>query len=221
MINHPAVAYIGPFFVFIAFLAGGKYLPIPPGAEQILRFLVIAAAIWYFSRHLVSFKLKAPIASIGLGIAVFLLWIGPDSLFPGYRNHWLFQNSLMGTLQVSMPPGLLQDHFQLILRMARAALLVPILEELFWRGWLMRWLINEDFQQVPLGTYTAYSLVVTAVLFALEHGPYWEVGLATGLIYNWWMTRTKSLPDLYVTHGVTNLCLSLYVIATGKWEYWM
>ena len=221
MINHPAAAYVGPFVVFIAFLAGGKYLPIPAGAEQILRFLVIAAAIWFFSRHLVSFKLKAPITSIGLGIAVFLLWIGPDTLIPGYRNHWLFQNSMMGTLQVSMPPGLLQDYFQLVLRMARAALLVPILEELFWRGWLMRWLINEDFTQVPLGAYTAYSLVVTAVLFGLEHGPYWEVGLATGLIYNWWMIRTKSLPDMYLTHGVTNLCLSLYVIATGKWEYWM
>ena len=121
MIKHPAAAYIGPFVVFIVFLAGGKYLPIPPEAEQILRFVVIAASIWYFSRHLVSFKMKAPLASIALGIAVFLLWIGPDALIPGYRSHWLFQNSITGTIQVSMPPGLLEDRFQLLLRMGRAA----------------------------------------------------------------------------------------------------
>ena len=207
--------------VFIVFLAGGKYLPIPPEAEQILRFVVITAAIWFFSRHLVSLKMKAPVASIALGIGVFLLWIGPDALVPGYRTHWLFQNSITGTIQVSMQPGLLEDRFQLILRMARAALLVPILEELFWRGWLMRWLIDNDFERVPLGTYAAGAFRITAILFASEHGPYWEVGLITGAIYNWWMIRTKCLPDLYVTHGVTNLCLSLYVIATGKWEYWM
>ena len=221
MINHPAAAYVGPFLIFMVFLAGGKYLPIAPEAEQILRFVVIAAAIWYFSRHLVNFKMKAPVASIGLGVAVFLLWIGPDALIPGYRAHWLFQNPITGTIQVSMPPGLREDRFQLILRLARAALLVPILEELFWRGWLMRWLIETDFEKVPLGAYALGAFWITAILFASEHGPYWEVGLITGAIYNWWMIRTKSLPDLYVTHGVTNLCLSLYVIATGKWEYWM
>ncbi len=221
MIKHPAAAYIGPFLVFMVFLAGGKYLPIAPGTEQILRFVVIAAAIWFFSRHIISFRMKAPIASIAVGVAVFLLWIGPDALFPGYRNHWLFQNDITGRIQISMQPGLLQDPFQLILRMSRAALLVPILEELFFRGWLMRWLIDNDFERVPLGTYVPQAFWITAALFASEHGPYWDVGLLTGVIYNWWMVRTKSLADMYMVHGVTNLCLSLYVIATGKWEYWM
>ena len=221
MIKNPTSAYIGPFLVFIAFLALGKYLPVPPDVEQIIRFVVIAGAIWFFSRHLVSFKMVSPIATVALGIGVFLLWIGPDVLFPGYRTHWLFQNSITGKLESTMPPGLLSNPFQLVLRTARAALLVPILEELFWRGWLMRWLIDQDFEKIQLGRYATSAFLITAVLFASEHGPYWEVGLACGLIYNWWMVRTKSLADLYVAHGITNLCLSLYVLATGKWEYWM
>ena len=86
----------------------------------------------------------------------------------------------------------------------------------------MRWLVNgEDFRKVPLGAYTPLSMWLTAVLFASEHGPYWDVGLLTGLIYNWWMVRTKSLGDLTLTHAVTNACLSAYVILAGKWEYWM
>jgi hypothetical protein len=109
----------------------------------------------------------------------------------------------------------------LALRTARAALLVPVLEELFWRGWLPRWLQDNRFWRVPLGTYTAFAFWGTAALFAAEHGPFWEVGLACGVIYNWWMRRTGSLGDLILTHAVTNLALSVLTIATARWVFWM
>ena len=94
-------------------------------------------------------------------------------------------------------------------------------EELFWRGWLPRWLQDQDFVKVPLGRYTTFAFLVTALLFASEHGPYWEVGLLAGLAYNWWMWRTRSLGDLVLAHAVTNACLSAYVWATREWQYWM
>jgi uncharacterized protein len=99
-------------------------------------------------------------------------------------------------------------------------LIVPVVEELFWRAWLMRWLINTDFQQVKLGTYSPLAFWVTAVLFASEHGPYWDVGLLTGIIYNSWMIRTKSVGNCILMHAVTNGALSAYVIATAQWQYW-
>jgi membrane protease YdiL (CAAX protease family) len=74
---------------------------------------------------------------------------------------------------------------------------------------------------VPLGTYTTFAFWGTALLFAAEHGPFWEVGLACGVIYNWWMRRTGSLGDLILTHAVTNLVLSLFTIATARWVFWM
>ena len=95
-----------------------------------------------------------------------------------------------------------------------------MIEELFWRAWLMRWLISPQFEEVPLGTWSAQSFWIVAVLFASEHGSYWDVGLAAGIIYNWWMLRTRSLGDLILAHAVTNGCLCAYVIAFGKWEYW-
>jgi len=58
-------------------------------------------------------------------------------------------------------------------------------------------------------------------IFALEHGPYWDVGLAAGALYNWWMLRTRSLGDLMISHAATNACLSAYVIWSGRWEYWL
>jgi CAAX prenyl protease-like protein len=108
----------------------------------------------------------------------------------------------------------------LFFRTVRAVVIVPVIEELFWRAWLMRWLISPRFEDVPLGTWSAQSFWIVAVLFASEHGSYWDVGLAAGIIYNWWMLRTKSLGDLILAHAVTNGCLCAYVIAFGKWEYW-
>jgi CAAX prenyl protease-like protein len=154
-------------------------------------------------------------------LAVFAIWIGPDLLIRGYREHWLFQNPILGKLHSSIPQDLLADRMVLLLRCFRAIILVPIIEELFWRAWLMRWVINPDFQAVKLGTYTAKSMWITAILFASEHGPYWEVGLIAGLLFNWWMVRTKSLGDCILAHAITNAALSFYVMQTGKWEYWL
>ncbi len=98
---------------------------------------------------------------------------------------------------------------------------VPVLEELFWRGWLMRWLISRDFLTVPLGTYSRQSFWLVAVLFASEHGSYWDVGLIAGIVFNWWMIRTKSLPDCILAHAVTNACLAAYVLMRDQWQYWL
>jgi hypothetical protein len=100
-------------------------------------------------------------------------------------------------------------------------LLVPILEELFWRGWLMRWLIHADFQKVPFGKYAPNAFWIVAVLFASEHGAYWDVGLAAGVIYNWWMVRCKNLADCMLAHAVTNAMLSAYVLIAHQWQYWL
>ena len=69
-----------------------------------------------------------------------------------------------------------------------------MLEELFWRGWLMRWLIDHGFPQGSARHLRAAAFWMVALLFASEHGPYWEVGLAAGIIYNWWMVRTRTWP---------------------------
>ena len=84
----------------------------------------------------------------------------------------------------------------------------------------MRWLINTDFRRVPLGTYSPFAFWLTAALFAAEHGSYWDVGLLTGIIYNWWMIRSKSVASCIFMHAVTNGLLSAYVITAAQWQYW-
>ena len=214
------VAWVAPFAVFMLLLAVTGELPLPVLQRELLRMAVLVAAIVVFSRRILPRRAPHWVASTALGVAVFAMWVAPDALVPGWRDHWLFQNGITGTLKTSIPPAELSPGV-LALRFARAALVVPIVEELFWRGWLPRWLQDTRFARVPLGTYTPFAFWGTAILFAAEHGPFWEVGLLCGIIYNWWMRRTRSLGDLILAHGVTNACLSAYVIATERWAFWM
>jgi hypothetical protein len=214
------LAWVGPFAVFMAWLAVDAVLPLANPAKEILRDLVLVAAIVGFSRRVLPTRAPHWIGSVGVGLAVFALWILPDTLVPEWRSHWLLQNGVTGRLKTSIPPAELTP-LMLALRTARAALLVPVLEELFWRGWLPRWVQDTRFERVPLGRYTPFAFWATAALFAAEHGPFWEVGLAAGVVYNWWMRRTRSLGDLILAHGVTNLVLSLWVIGRQDWKFWM
>jgi CAAX prenyl protease-like protein len=120
----------------------------------------------------------------------------------------------------TLPTALHRNLPFVLVRIAGASLLVPIVEELFWRGWLMRWLIDPKFQAVPFGAYMPGPFWIVAALFASEHGSYWEVGLAAGIVYNWWAVRTRSLADCILAHAVTNAILSAYVLLFDQWQYW-
>ena len=197
-----------------------RALSVPPQVGYPIRSALTLLVLLLVSRRCTKLRPARPLASIGIGLVVFAVWIGPDALF-GYRHHWLFENFIAGAAGSSLPPDLQRNTAFLLIRAAGSTLLVPIVEELFWRAWLMRWLIERDFLSVPLGAYLPSAFWLTAVLFASEHGSYWEVGLAAGVVYNWWMIRTRSLADCILAHAVTNGALAAYVIATGAWQYWL
>ncbi len=215
-----SLAWAGPFGVFIAWLALDKFVPLVNPWREIARDGLMVVVIAVLSWRVLPRRVPYWPTSIAIGVAVCALWIAPDALVPGWRDSVLFQNAITGRVISSIPAGEFTP-FMLVLRTTRAALIVPLAEEMFWRGWLPRWLQNPHFERVPLGHYTRFTFWGTALLFAAEHGPYWEVGLVCGLIYNWWMRRTRSLGDLVLVHATTNLVLALYVIATQQWAFWM
>jgi uncharacterized protein len=215
-----SLPYVVPFVAFLVFLALQKYVPLSPSIEYSVRDIALAVVLFFLSRHVIDLHSVRRLETVIIGAAVFVVWIAPDVLFPAYRQHWLFQNAILGQIVNTIPGEVLQSPLVLWPRIVQAVVIVPILEELFWRAWLMRWLIDPNFEKVPLGAYQAGAFAITAVLFASEHGPYWDVGLIAGVAYNWWMVRTRSLGDCILAHAVTNACLCGYVVATRHWEYW-
>lgn len=219
-LRHPALPYVGPFGAFLVILGVQDHLARLGGWEASLRFAVMGLIILVLSRRVLDFRLASPAATVLVGVAVFLIWIAPDKLWPGMREHWLFTNSLTGTPANQFNARMSASSVFLLFRVLRSIVIVPIVEELFWRGWLMRWLIRTDFESVPIGAYARGSFWITALLFAVEHGSFWDVGFAAGILYGLWVVRTKRLGDCILAHAVTNACLSAYVILRGEWRYW-
>lgn len=219
--RHPSLPYVAPFAAFMLLLAVGPRLPLGLRTEAVLRVGLVTLVLLVCSRQVISLRVRHWATSAALGVGIFALWIAPDVLLPEFRSSWLFTNGFTGRIEGTLPEAARNDGIVLALRFARAAILVPIVEELFWRAWLPRWIDHrDDFREVPLGRFTTASFLLTAMLFASEHGAMWDVGLAAGLLYNFWMRRTRSLGDLILAHAVTNACLSVYVLTRGRWEYW-
>jgi CAAX prenyl protease-like protein len=154
-----------------------------------------------------------------VGVVVFVAWISPQLFFHAApRVNGGFDPRLL-------PPGASAGGVLYAgvvgLRFMRLALVVPVLEEVFWRGFLLRYLVREDFISVPFGTWTPLSFCVVAVGFMLEHStPDWPAALLTGALYNWVAVRTKSLPACILAHALTNLLLGLYIMQTHQWGFW-
>ncbi len=216
-VAHPAFPFVAPFAAFMAFLAlEGPLGRIPLYPVKTACVLALVAWLW---RRLPGFRLKAPAGSMGVGVAVFFLWVGLDPFLPWLDGTRLTFPPRAGGIDPSAiaPPAL--SWAWVAVRILGGAIAVPVAEELFWRGWLMRWLIREDFTKLQIGAWQPKAFAITTVAFALVH-PQVFVALLAGAIYGWWVVRTKSLWDVVLAHGVTNLILYVWVVATGNWYFW-
>ena len=128
--HRATLAYTAPFVAYVGMLAVEKTIPLPAELLYLVRILIVTLLIAGFSWPYLSFRPTSSLASIGIGVAVFVIWVAPDVLF-GYRHHWLFENSITGTAATSLPPGLKANLGFIVLRCVGSAVLVPILEELF------------------------------------------------------------------------------------------
>jgi CAAX prenyl protease-like protein len=215
--EHPAFPYVLPFFLFGVFLFLEGLHPLAIYVVYPAKTIVVGASLFLLRRRLPDFNLQRPIAAVWAGVLVFILWVGLDPLLVRH------QLPLRGfnPFRIFPGPGTWSLSGSLIFfRILGATLVVPIMEELFWRGFLMRYFINENFKSVPLGTYRPFSFFVTTAFFASVHGPQWPLGIVAGLIYGLWFVRTRSLGSVMLAHGATNLLLGIYVLATDRWYFW-
>lgn len=151
------------------------------------------------------------LGSIGLGLAVFALWINMD---------WAPQ--ALGQPAGFDPTTFPDDGTRLSMiaaRIAGAVVVVPIMEELFWRSFLLRYIITPHFSKIPVGTFTRASFLACAGLFGLAHH-FIVAGIMAGMAYSWLLYRTKSIAQCVLAHAVTNLALAVYVLEREEWRLW-
>ncbi len=131
---------------------------------------------------------------------------------------WATFGTLQGYDPTVFPDGITRSML-IGFRLAGASIVVPVMEELFWRSFLVRYLIDSDIKKVAIGQFTAMSCIVTIILFGMEHN-FWLSGIIAGAVYTLLLYRTKSIAQCILSHAVTNFSLGIYVLNTGKWHFW-
>ena len=178
-----------------------------------LRVITVAAVLWSLRRHYAPGPEPISIVAVAIGVLTFLVWM---ALAPGYGLEDPEKIAAMDPAQLGQPWGLLW----LLFRVAGYTITVPIAEELVFRGFLSRRLIDDDIERVPVGTFTWLSFLASSLAFGLMHGADWPRATLAGAAFAVALYQRRRLSDAIVAHATTNACLAGYVIATGSWTEW-
>jgi hypothetical protein len=174
--------------------------------------LCAALLVWYWRQYEFNWGRGWWLGLIA-GVVVLGIWVSPQEVFgaeirTGGFDPWYFGGG-----------DAMRWNFWT--RVVRLVIVVPLLEEIFWRGFLLRHLIREPFHSVPFGERSWPAFVWVTLLFGLAHaGPDFATALITSAIYNfvaWW---TRSLGACVIAHATTNLLLGGYIIRTQQWGFW-
>ncbi len=214
MWSKPIIPYIAPFALLLLLLSLGGHLP--GGRYTVYPLLLLSGAILFalLWKRLPSLRPNRPLASVALGLAGAAAWILP---YP-----WLttVDPATERAYDAAFASGTWMFPALIAARLAVFVLITPFCEEIFWRGFLMRYLIREDFTEVKPATYTHFSFWGTTAAFVLVHASEWGVAIVFGILAGWWFLRTANLGNVILLHAITNLALGLYVIATRNWWMW-
>ncbi|KAB2638792.1 MAG: CAAX prenyl protease-related protein [Verrucomicrobia bacterium] len=218
-------AYVAPFALFMLGLvavSGAKALGLTTFAGIPLdpmywiypiQTIVCAVALLWFWRSYDFGESSATKLGVGLavGLLVFGLWIAPQELFHQSRRLEGFDPEAV--------PGM--SNWMLAARFARLVIVVPLVEEIFWRGFLLRYLVREDFKAIPFGSCNRFSFWAVVVAFTAVHAPSdWPAAFLTGILFNLVAVRTESLTACVLAHAAANLALGVYICATRQWGFW-
>lgn len=219
----PAAVRILPFAVFMAFVIVSSLLPQPiadgDGWDTRLVYVVRTAAVavlllvfWRHYEELAWAELKRCVwlTAVLTGVVVFALWIALDQPWTTVGEPVAFDpRDARGAI----------DWMVTVPRLIGLALVVPLMEELFWRSFLQRWIDKPQFLIADPRRASRRAFLVTAALFALEHNLL-LAGLLAGFAYGWLYMRSGNLWSPVIAHVVTNALLGVWILATGSWHLW-
>lgn len=220
MFSRAAWAYMLPFLAYLGFLAIAALLAGAGVSASALRWLypvkiavvvVLLAACWRHYTELHTWRLRLPHALVALatGVVVLVLWVSLNADWMIIGTPGGFDPRTDGRV----------DYLMVTLRIGGAALVVPVMEELFWRAFLLRWIDAPDFQALDPARAGVRGIITGIVLFGFEHNQ-WLAGIVAGAAYTALYLRHRTLWSPILAHAVTNALLGAWIVWNAQWSYW-
>jgi hypothetical protein len=152
--------------------------------------------------------------AVAVGVGVCVMWIGLDRYYthlgktgaPWNPPAQFGTNSILAWCCISG-------------RILGSSIIVPPLEEVFYRSFLYRYIVKPDFESVPFSKFHPLAFAITAVVFGFSHNE-WLAGILCALAYQGLVLHKNRLGDAMTAHAITNFLLGLWVVWRGAWNFW-
>jgi len=219
--RHPLIStemtYLLPMGVFLAFTWAGGHWPDLFAASYVLKTMVVALLVVAFYRRYTRICWNGAWLGVMVGVLVVVQWVGMEKLLGNYPK--MSQPEVFDPFQHFASPWTCWTF--IIIRWAGASLLVPVMEETFWRDYLWRTIAApNDFQLAKVGEWDLKAFIIVAIAFGAGVHFEWITAIVCGLIYGGLLLYTRSLGACIIAHGVTNFLLGAYVLIWRDWKFW-
>jgi CAAX prenyl protease-like protein len=225
----PVLARAVPFVVFLVLTSfqgsmgeAGRYW------IYLAKTLVGAWMVWELRDVIAEMRWAFSWEAVVVGVGVFVVWVGLDPYYPG-QDRLMFQLGF-GEDPAKEPPKLWNPFdqfgdgsalawFFVLVRTLGSTVVVPPLEEVFYRSFLYRYLISPEFERIALNRVHRVAIALTSLIFAFTHQQ-WLAAILCGLAYQWLVFRKNRLGDAMTAHAITNLLLAGWVVFRPAWAFW-
>jgi uncharacterized protein len=221
MAESPEFARFAPLFIFVVITALGAF---SGGAAMFwmyaVKVVVGAWLVWEMRAFVPEMRWAFSWEAVWVGIVIFVVWVGLDPFYP--KNHLFFKDTTESIWNpfAKFGDGSLVAWALIVIRIFGMTIIVPPLEEVFYRSLFYRYLIRVDFRAIALGHFDGIAFVCVSVVFGLMHFQ-WLPGILCGLAYQWLVVRKGRLGDAMTAHAITNFLLGVYVVWKGgeAWKF--
>jgi CAAX prenyl protease-like protein len=211
----PVSARVAPFLIFLALtFCQGKFGAASASWFYLGKTLAGAWLIWAMRPLVIEMRWAFSWEAVCVGVGIFAVWVGLDPYYP----HFLTSGAT-GNPQDQFGENSALACFFIAVHLMGMTLVVPPLEEVFYRSFLYRYFANPDFLLVPLNRFLPWPFVATSVVFGLSHNE-WLAGILCGAAYQWLVLRKNRLGDAMTAHAITNFLLGAWIIWRGAWNFW-
>lgn len=224
----PLAVRVAPFLIFVALTwCQGQFGPSAPYWFYLAKTLAGAGMILALRPLIAEMRWAFSWEAVVVGVGIFAVWVG-------LQADWATQAGLWPKLGLSSAPkapaplwnpneqfdtGSALAWLFIAVRILGSTLVVPPLEEVFYRSFVYRYLVNQNFLSVPLNRFVPFPFLVTALVFGLAHNE-WLAGILCGAAFQWLVLRKNRLGDAMTAHAITNFLLGVWVVWKGAWNFW-
>jgi uncharacterized protein len=211
----PTVARVAPFFIFVGLTAcQGLFGDSSKYWLYVAKSLVGLWLIWAIRPVVREIRWTISFEAILVGVGVIVIWIAADPFYPKLTDIKGYWNP-----HQEFGQGTSLAWFFIVARILFSALVVPPIEEMFYRSFIYRYIVKQDFEHVSLKTFHLGAFLITSSIFGLVHRE-WLAGILCGAAYQWLVLRRGHLGDAITAHAISNLLLGIWVAYKGAWHFW-